>query len=46
MILPPVAHFIWYGRALPWAHALAIRSAHDRGSLDRRAVGAMDLATG
>ena len=34
-MIPPVAHFIWYGGQLPWVHALAIRSAHDRGGLER-----------
>jgi hypothetical protein len=26
-LIPPVAHFIWFGKQLPWVHALAIRSA-------------------
>lgn len=26
-MIPPVAHFIWFGSELPWANALAIRSA-------------------
>ena len=34
-MIPKVAHFIWYGRELPWVHALAIRSAHDLGGLER-----------
>lgn len=29
--IPPVAHFIWFGRELLWVHLLAIRSAALRG---------------
>jgi hypothetical protein len=34
-MIPRTAHFIWYGEDLPWVHALAIRSAHDRGGFER-----------
>jgi len=34
-MIPLVAHFVWYGRSLPWIHALALRSAHDRGGFER-----------
>lgn len=34
-MIPRTAHFIWYGPDLPWVHALAIRSAHDRGGFER-----------
>lgn len=34
LVIPPVAHFIWFGRELPWAHALSIRSAALRGGFD------------
>ncbi len=34
-MIPPTAHFIWFGRELPWAHALAIRSAALLGGFER-----------
>jgi hypothetical protein len=34
-MIPPVAHFIWYGEHFPWVHLLAIRSALARGGFDR-----------
>lgn len=34
-MIPRTAHFIWYGKDLPWVHALAIRSAHERGGFSR-----------
>jgi hypothetical protein len=34
-LIPPVAHFIWFGRQLPWVHTLAIRSAARRGGFER-----------
>ncbi len=33
--IPPVAHFIWFGRNLLWVHLLAIRSAALRGGFER-----------
>jgi hypothetical protein len=33
--IPPVAHFIWFGRELLWVHLLAIRSAIQRGGFER-----------
>lgn len=33
--IPPVAHFIWFGRELLWVHLLAIRSAALRGGFAR-----------
>lgn len=33
--IPPVAHFIWFGRTLLWVHVLAIRSAAERGGFER-----------
>ncbi len=33
--IPPVAHFIWFGRSLLWVHVLAIRSAIERGGFER-----------
>lgn len=33
-MIPAVAHFIWFGSELPWANALAIRSAALRGGFD------------
>jgi hypothetical protein len=33
--IPPVAHFIWFGRELLWVHHLAIRSAIERGGFER-----------
>ena len=34
-MIPSTAHFIWFGTALPWAHALALVSAAQRGGFDR-----------
>lgn len=34
-MIPRVAHFIWYGRSLPWVHALAVTSAHQTGGFER-----------
>lgn len=34
-MIPAVAHFIWFGDAIPWTHALAARSALRHGELDR-----------
>lgn len=34
-MIPPVAHFIWFGNQLPWVHTLAIRSAALRGGFER-----------
>jgi len=33
--IPPVAHFIWFGREFLWVHLLAIRSAVQRGAFQR-----------
>jgi hypothetical protein len=33
--VPLRAHFIWFGSDLPWVHVLAIRSAAERGGLER-----------
>ncbi len=30
-LVPPIAHFVWYGPRLPYLHALAIRSAATHG---------------
>lgn len=34
-MIPPIAHFIWFGTRLPWVHALAIRSAALRGEFEQ-----------
>lgn len=34
-MIPPVAHFIWFGAQLPWVHALAIHSAARRGGFEQ-----------
>ncbi|HEU4409375.1 MAG TPA: glycosyltransferase [Polyangiaceae bacterium] len=34
-MIPPVAHFLWFGRHLPWVYALAVRSAAARGGFER-----------
>jgi hypothetical protein len=34
-VIPAIAHFIWFGRSLPWVHGLAIRSAALRGGFER-----------
>jgi hypothetical protein len=34
-LIPPIAHFIWFGTQLPWVHALAIRSAALRGGFEQ-----------
>jgi hypothetical protein len=34
-VIPPVAHFIWFGTQLPWVHALAIHSAVRRGGFEQ-----------
>lgn len=33
-MIPPIAHFVWYGRGLPYLHALAIRSAATHGGFE------------
>jgi Glycosyltransferase sugar-binding region containing DXD motif len=35
MPIPPVAHFVWFGRQLQWVHLLAFRSAALRGGFAR-----------
>jgi hypothetical protein len=34
-VIPPIAHFIWFGAQLPWVHALAIHSAARRGGFEQ-----------
>lgn len=34
-MIPALAHFIWFGRQLPWVHALSIISAARRGAFER-----------
>ena len=34
-MIPSVAHFVWFGNAFPWLHALAIRSAAEIGGFER-----------
>lgn len=34
-MIPPIAHFIWFGAQLPWVHALAIHSAARRGGFEQ-----------
>lgn len=34
-MIPALAHFIWFGTALPWVHALSIQSAAARGGFER-----------
>lgn len=34
-LIPNVAHFIWYGSALPWLHAMSIVTAARAGGFDR-----------
>ncbi len=34
-MIPATAHFIWYGKELPWVYTLAIRSAARRGGFNR-----------
>src|SRR5690606_16568346 len=34
-MIPSLAHFIWFGRDLPWVHVLALRSAARRGGFER-----------
>lgn len=45
-MIPPVAHFIWYGRAFPWVHSLAIRSALARGGFERAVLHHFDKLDG
>ena len=33
-MIPPIAHFVWYGSKLPYLHALAIRSAATHGGFE------------
>lgn len=33
--IPPIAHFVWFGRTFPWLNWLAVRSAADRGGYER-----------
>lgn len=34
-MIPPIAHFLWFGTSLPWVYALALRSAAARGGFER-----------
>lgn len=34
-MIPPLAHFIWFGRDLPWAYALALMTAARQGGFER-----------
>ncbi|MBI5487806.1 MAG: glycosyl transferase [Deltaproteobacteria bacterium] len=34
-MIPAVAHFVWFGRRLPWVHALGLRSAARRGEFEK-----------
>jgi len=34
-VIPPIAHFIWFGKRLPWVHAVALRSAARQGGFSR-----------
>ncbi|MEM1022113.1 MAG: glycosyltransferase [Myxococcota bacterium] len=34
-MIPPVAHFIWFGSELPWVSQLALRSARRHGGFER-----------
>ncbi len=34
-MIPPVAHFVWFGRAVPWLNVLAIISAAKGGCFER-----------
>jgi hypothetical protein len=34
-VIPNVAHFVWFGDALPWIHAVAVRSAARAGEFTR-----------
>jgi hypothetical protein len=45
-VIPPVAHFVWLGRELPWAYALAIISAARRGGFARVVVHHTDVPDG
>jgi hypothetical protein len=33
--IPPVAHFVWFGRQFPWIYGLSLRSAALRGDLEQ-----------
>ncbi|HQU15598.1 MAG: glycosyltransferase [Gammaproteobacteria bacterium] len=33
--IPPIAHFVWFGRSFPWLNWLAVRSAADRGGYEQ-----------
>ncbi len=34
-MIPNTAHFVWFGKHLPWAHGLAVLSAARRGGFER-----------
>ena len=34
-MIPGVAHFVWFGRTLPWVYALGLRSAARRGEFEK-----------
>ncbi|MBI5499525.1 MAG: glycosyl transferase [Deltaproteobacteria bacterium] len=34
-MIPAVGHFVWFGRRLPWVHALGVRSAARRGAFEK-----------
>lgn len=33
--IPPIAHFVWFGKSFPWLNGLAVRSAVDRGGYEQ-----------
>jgi len=45
-MIPATAHFIWFGRELPWVHVLAIRSALEAGGFERAVLHHADDLSG
>lgn len=45
-MIPPLAHFVWFGRSLPWAYALAVMTAARRGGFDAVCLHHADVPDG
>lgn len=45
-MIPAVAHFVWFGTALPWVHLLAMRSAVRAGGFERAVLHHADDLSG
>lgn len=45
-MIPPIAHFVWFGAEAPYTHVLALRSAAERGGFERVVLHCADDLSG